>query len=221
MKAIIFGVDGTILDTQDAKATIFSQYLNELWQVSLDKARDYWFRTVGGPRRSKFEFFYKQKFQKSLSDEEYRELDREFGNRLKSTYQICNLIPGATEALVFARNRFDKTFAITGTTQEEIDEAFEYRNISKYFDKVYGTSEALPDKKAHLQDITLRFKPRPLVLVSHSKEDIQVGKEFNGICIGVTSIYPKKELLDAGASETLPDLLQLPGLLKTKLRLDS
>ena len=218
MDAIVFGVDGTILDTQNAKATIFSQYLNELWQVNVNKARDYWFRTVGGPRRSKFEFFYKQKFQKDISDDYYKELDLEFGNRLKTTYQICGFVSGASEALTFARERFDKVFATTGTTQEEIDEAFRVKNISSFFDKVYGTSETFPDKRSHLSDVKSKYNPSPLLLVSHSKEDIKVGKESNAICIGITTVFPEKELLDVGAIETLPNLLQLPELIKTKLK---
>jgi phosphoglycolate phosphatase-like HAD superfamily hydrolase len=214
MNSIVYGIDGTILDTQGAKPVIFSRFINELWKIETQEAQKYWMDTIGGPRREKFEYFSREARGKGLSDYEYDFIDKEFGKRLKNVYRECNLILGVPEAFKFSKEKFDTVFAVTGTSQPEINEAFEYRELIKYFTKVYGTSKQFKDKKEQIKDIKNSYHPDFMLLVSHSKEDISVGKEFGAHCIGLTTVYPEKELRNSGASEIIPNLRMLPAIAK-------
>lgn len=214
MNAIIFGVDGIILNSQPKKAEIFSQYLNELWSIELEDAKRYWKETVGGPRRKKFEYWHKEKFGESLSDRECEKISEDFGRRLTPVYELCDFVLGALDALEFSRENFDRVFAVTGTPQKEMEDAFKKRDILKYFDRVYGTDEGFPDKKAQLANIKADYHPDALFFISHSKEEIEAGKAYDCLCIGITSVFPSDELMEAGAQETFPNLSELPDYLK-------
>ena len=215
MRIIGFDFDGTILDVEEEKSRAFGILLNEHWKIDANAAAKYWIDTAGTSRRSKFDYFFKEKYGRDLSDEEYKKIESEFSQKLRTDfYPNTKLINGASELLEFCKKNFDKIFCSSGVPHDEIKFLVDTKGLGKYFDKIYGTNEKFKSKEDHFKEMISEFKPELIVFVGDGIEDMRVGKKYNAITIGVPSHQTKEKLLEAGAMYVLPTN-KIVSLLKT------
>ena len=219
-KVIGFDFDGTIIDIEEQKSKAFGVILNQHWGVNIEEAVQYWINTGGKSRRSKFDYFFNQRYGKNLTDEEYKKIESEFSNRLKNEfYPKVKFIKGALKLLEFCRKNFDITFVSSGVPHDEIKYLVKLKEVDGYFDRIYGTSEKFESKEDHFREIINEFDPELLIFVGDGFEDMRVGRKYGAITIGIPSHQTKERLLEAGAQYVLPtDKInyELKGILKKK-----
>jgi len=219
MKAIGFDFDGTIIDIEKQKSRAFGIILNKYWGVNAERAAKYWIDTAGKSRRSKFDYFFREKYKKELADKEYKKIERVFSNKLKNDfYPKVKFIEGALELLKFCRSNFDVVFCSSGVPEKELKYLVKLTKADKYFDRIYGSSNKYKSKEDHFKEILNEFKPGLIVFVGDGFEDMWVGRKYGAITIGVTSHQSKKKLIQAGANYT-SSTKEVIKILKSKLNL--
>lgn len=217
MKAIGFDLDGSLIDIEEEKSRAFGVILNQFWGVDANEAARYWIETGGKSRRSKFDYFFNKQCGGVLTDDEYRKIERVFSERLKNEfYPNARFLRGALELLEFSRRNFDKTFISSGVPNEEVKYLIDLKDIGKYFDEIFGTSERFRSKEDHFKQLVDEYNPELIVFVGDGLEDMRVGKKFNAITIGIPSHQTKEKLIEAGAKYVLPTS-EIIDLLKTIL----
>ncbi len=205
MKIIGFDFDGTIIDIEEQKSRAFGVILNKYWGTGIDEAAKYWIDTGGKSRRSKFDYFFRKKYRKELSDEEYRKIESEFSNKLKNEfYPKVKFIKRTLELLNFCRSNFDVIFCSSGVPSDEIRYLIKLKGLNKYFDRIYGTDEKFRSKEDHFKEILFEYKPKLIIFVGDGFEDIRVGRKYGAITIGVPSHQTKEKLIEVGANYVLP-----------------
>ncbi|MBF8250006.1 MAG: hypothetical protein HW400_607 [Candidatus Levybacteria bacterium] len=201
----IFGTDydGVIINIEPQKAKAFGTILNAHWGTDKQDAQEYWLATGGSSRKSKFNYFYNKQFHKEISDDEYRKIESEYSQLLKSKfYPNLSLLPGALELLKFARSNFDHTFVSSGVPMEEIRYLANINNTSEYFDMILGTNNEYPSKTEHFNKIISEWNPDKIIFVADGIKDMQFAKEANAISIGIPTNRTAGELKQAGATAT-------------------
>lgn len=217
----IFGTDydGVIINIEPQKAQAFGEIMQKFWGAEIKEAADFWMAKGGTSRRFKFDYFFLKKYQKQLSDEEYKKVENEFSLLLKTKfYPTVQLLPGAKELLEFAGSYFDYTFVSSGVKFEEIKYLVNLNGVAQFFDIVLGTNEKYHSKKDHFSEILKDKNPELLVFVADSAEDMKISKEFGAKTIGVTTNHKKEELLSAGADSVAKDLEECKNALQNLLQ---
>lgn len=200
----IFGTDydGVIINIEPQKAEAFGTILNKAWNICKEEAAKFWIATGGTSRRYKFDYFYAKQFGKQLKDEDYKTIEQEYSNVLKTQfYPTVALVPHALELLQFARSQFDYTFVSSGIPMEETRYLVNLNGISEYFDIVLGTNAIYTSKRDHFQEVIAKQKPDLFVFMADGLEDMKVAKEFSVISIGIPTNHSEEELCGAGATK--------------------
>jgi len=201
MKIFNTDYDGVIINIEPQKAEAFGALLNKHWGINKDEAARFWVETGGSSRRYKFDYFYKQRFQKELNDEKYQIIESEYSHLLKDEfYPRLQLLPHAKEILQYARSHYDFLFVSSGVPMEEIKYLVKLNGLSEYFNLVLGTDKTYDSKEKHFQKIIAEQKPDLLVYIADGLEDMKVAKDFKTVSIGVPTNHSEKELFEAGAS---------------------
>jgi phosphoglycolate phosphatase-like HAD superfamily hydrolase len=201
----VFGTDydGIIINIEPQKAKIFESIIRKYWKVGENEAENFWLKTGGTSRRSKFDYFYNKQFDKQLSEVEYLKIESEFSELLKNKfYPNLFLLPGALELLKFARANFDHTFISSGVPMEEIKFLAEMNNVSEYFDLILGTNNEFPSKTEHFKKVVSQWSPDKIIFIADSPEDMRIAKNANAIPIGILTNHTEQELINAGVSAT-------------------
>ena len=213
----VFGTDydGVIINIEPEKAKAFGELLADKWSVGSVEATEFWKKTGGSGRRSKFDYFYRQRFGKPISDEIYQQVGGEYSRLLKSAfYPKTRLLPYASENLQYAKANFDYMFISSGVPMDEINELATLNGVADYFDVVLGTSSEYPSKREHFRKIIGEKKPEQMVFLADGLEDMRAAREFEVTAIGVTTNRQENELWEAGATY-VTDLAGVVNVLKS------
>lgn len=199
----VFGTDfdGIIINVEPQKARAFGSLLHKEWNVNQEEATNFWARSGGTSRRSKFDYFHLKQFNEQLSGGEYKKIESKFSNTLKNNfYPKISILPHALDLLKYARDRFDLMFVSSGAPMLEIQYLVNLTQVLQYFDFILGTNERYLSKEDHFRQIIENKKPDLTVFVADGLEDMKVAKKFNSIGVGVPINRSRKELLAAGAT---------------------
>lgn len=219
MKAFGTDYDGVIINIEPQKSQTFGETLNKHWGINVKEAADFWLATGGISRRYKFDYFYDNAYHKELSDEDYKTIEQEYSQLLKTKYYPqVKLIPGAKELLEYARTHFDFLFVSSGVPMEEIKYLVELNKVSAYFDLILGTNQEYKSKKDHFKKIIEEQHPESIAFIADSPEDMKVTKEFpNTTALGVLTNHSEQELKIAGADLIVQDLHEALDHLKKRV----
>lgn len=211
MKVIGFDFDGTLANVEDKKSKAFGKLLEFEWKINRREAENHWMKFGGSSRREIFDYLFHKKFNKKLTDKEYKLIEAEFSKLLKiKFYPKLKLLPSALNALKYCRREFDILFVSSGVPQKELEYILDLTKVSKYFDKIFGTNE-LKNKEDHFKKIKSIYNPDKILFVADGLVDMKVGKKFGVTTIGIPSNHSEKELKNAGASYvcSMPYLVNL------------
>lgn len=201
MKIIGFDYDGTIINIEPEKAHAFGKLLNSRWNVNEKAAEAFWIETGGSPRRYKFDYFYNKQFATDLTDADYKIIEEEFSEILKTQfYPKVSLLPGALELLKFAGEKFDYAFISSGVTHNEINYLVKLNGIDSFFDAIYGTNKDYLSKRDHFSKVMKEFKPERKIFIGDGEEDMRIAREFGFTAIGIPTNHNEEKLKIAGAS---------------------
>lgn len=216
MKAFGTDYDGVIINIEPQKAAAFAKVLNKNWGINTDNLSRFWMETGGTSRRYKFDHFYREKFGKGISENEYKVIEKEFSDILRNEfYPKVKLLPGALELLKYVQENFDFTFVSSGVPVDEIKYLVNLNGVSQYFNLVLGTNDLYPSKREHFNKINEEQKPDSIIFIADSAEDMKVAKEFGATTIGVFTNSPEEKLKEAGANYTCSDLFEALNILKS------
>ena len=217
MRAFGTDYDGVIINIEPQKAQAFAETLNKYWRTDIKEASDFWLKKGGTSRRYKFDYFYYKVYKQQLPEEDYKVIEQEYSQLLKTKfYPQVTILPGARELLEYARAHFEFMFVSSGVPMEEINYLVNLNGVSQYFDLVLGTNQIYTSKREHFKKIIEEKRPDNIVFIADSPEDMKVTKEFSDtIALGVLTNHSEEELKNAGADFIATDLIGIQKFFKT------
>ena len=196
IKAIIFDFDGVILDSVNIKTIAFEAMYSNYGIEIKKKVRDYHLLNGGVSRFEKIRYFHKVFLNTELSDSDLLKLTSKFSDLVFEG--VCNskYIPGSLEFLKYSENKF-LTFICTGTPQNEIKDILNIKNLSNYFNEVYGSPK---NKTRIIEDILKKYDLNfnEVLFIGDAMTDYMSAKETRLNFVGVNNnetIFPEGTIL--------------------------
>jgi len=203
IKAVLFDMDGTLIDAPEAICSVVSETIRELTgdEVSQEEIAKY----IGRPI---WEFF------EELSPE-LREKSREASAVYRKKYDLVaegmtRLLPHAKETLAELKGKKLKIGVVSQRPVELTWRILKYMGLNEFVDRVTSGEETRPkpspDSLLQAMD-ELGVKPNETVMVGDATFDIDAAKRAGTKSIGVmTGVGTREELKKSGANVILDDL---------------
>lgn len=177
IKAIIFDVDGVIIESAEIKTnafrTLFADYPDKLTEIIA-----YHQKNAGISRYSKFRYFYEKILGQELSARKEAELGERFSQIVVQEILNAPFTPGAIEFLSRNKDRYH-FFIASGTPEGELRNIIAYRQLSHFFREIHGTPK---QKDEIIEDILDRypFRKKEVVFIGDAESD-RTSAEKEGI----------------------------------------
>ncbi len=174
IKAIIFDLDGVILESADIKTKAFRK-LFEGYPEKVDIIVDYHLKNMGVSRYIKFRHIYNNILGMKLSVAQEEKLTKKFSDIALEEILKTPFVPGALEFLKSNHKNYP-LFLASGTPEEELVFIVKKRGMFGYFQEVHGS----PKLKADIVKSILErkeFLPKDVVFVGDAETDMQAAKE--------------------------------------------
>jgi phosphoglycolate phosphatase-like HAD superfamily hydrolase len=144
IKALILDFDGVILESShiktDAFKALFSNYPDKVAEIV-----SYHERNMGISRYTKFRYIFKEILHEDLLPEKESVLGNKFSQFVLDKVLAAPFVRGVNEFLS-TNNKSYKFYIASGTPEKELSFITEQRNISHYFEGIYGA----PSNKADI-----------------------------------------------------------------------
>lgn len=138
MKAIIFDFDGVILQSVNIKtqafASLYSKYGDDVKKAVIAHHLEH----GGVSRFEKFRIYHNNFLNYNITDYEVKQLADEFSNLVFEGVCNSDYVLGAEPFLEYVNNKY-LTFICTGTPDSEIVKILKHKNLSNFFNGVYGS----------------------------------------------------------------------------------
>jgi phosphoglycolate phosphatase-like HAD superfamily hydrolase len=139
IKAIIFDLDGVIIESAGIKTeafrTLFADYPDKL-----SKIISYHEKNAGISRYIKFRYIYEKMLGKKLSPEKEKDLGAKFSQIALDKILKAPLVAGVEDFLNSSYQRY-LLFVASGTPEEELGFILRQRGLANYFKGAYGTPQ--------------------------------------------------------------------------------
>jgi phosphoglycolate phosphatase-like HAD superfamily hydrolase len=143
LRAIVFDFDGVILESLDIKTeafvALFADYPGRQKEI-----RAYHLDNIGVSRYVKFEHITRDILGLAYSEADRERLGAEFVRLTHERILVCPAVPGAKELLAWLRGRSLRIVA-SGTPEEELLQIVRERELTEWFDEVWGTPRTKPE----------------------------------------------------------------------------
>ena len=210
-KAIALDFDGVILESAVIKTQAFSGVFKN-YPEHLEAIINHHLNNVGVSRYEKFKYIYKNILRTGLPRMQMDRLGKRFTELTLEKVKVCAEVPGAVEFLnEVSGNCF--LFVVSGTPQKELEEVIEFRRLSSYFTRVFGSP---PAKNKIFSEILKywRLKAEDIVFVGDSMTDFTEAHSVGVPFIGRKG--PEGETFHNLQVPTISDLSELRSLVDLK-----
>jgi len=136
-KAIAFDFDGTLIESIEMKTNAFKELFSE-YPDNWGEIKEYHLQNEGISRELKIPYIYDNFLRLPLSAEKEKEMVKYYSELVYEQMLTIPLVAGADEIFTAERGS-QKQFIASGTPDWELKLIFAKRDITKYFDGVYGT----------------------------------------------------------------------------------
>jgi len=143
IKAIIFDLDGVIIESAEIKTRAFELLFAD-YPDKLPAIMDYHKENAGISRYVKFRHFYEKILGQKFSPEKEEELGRRFSQIVLEEVMKAPLVAGV-EGFLEGNHRHYLLFVASGTPEEELHYILKRRGLDTYFRGVYGTPRTKPE----------------------------------------------------------------------------
>jgi pyrophosphatase PpaX len=187
IKAIIFDMDGTLIDSMDLYHAILRDIMESLG-MELTLSRELLFETLSQGKKLSDIIFPPDMNNRKGTVERFSTLAM---NALKDTFSRCDveLIDGVIPLFKKLKDRGFRLAIVTSSITEMVVPFLKAKNLHSYLNCVLGRTEVpqlkpLPDPLLKCMEI-LNVEPRESVYVGDSAVDIQAGKAAGAWTVGV------------------------------------
>ena len=184
---VVFDCDGVILDSVDVKARAFGKIVEEYGSEAVTRMVEYHLAHGGVNRFRKFEWFYNVVLGRRISEDELQALSLEFRELVFEGVMHSPLVPGIMETLELLHGRLPM-YVASGTPHEELLNVLDARNLTRFFEAVYGTP---PGKSKLLRRIIEQegVSPEEALMVGDSLTDLDAAQACGTRFFGVSAAF--------------------------------
>lgn len=196
IKAVIFDLDGTLLDNNSFHLQSWIRYLEKMGRTI--SKEEYNANINGRTNRDVIQYIYGRK----LTDEEIIKYSLEKEALYREMYQpFIKPVDGLISFLEFLENKKIPAAIATSGIQPNIDFMFENIAIKKYFQCVVNSShitKGKPDPEIYLKAASiLKVQPQSCLVFEDAVVGIRAAKAAGMKVIAIATTQPRKELSDA------------------------
>jgi len=184
---VVFDCDGVILDSVDVKARAFGKIVEEYGSEAVVRMVEYHLAHGGVSRFRKFEWFYNEMLGRRITEDELQTLSRKFRQLVFEGVINASLMPGVMETLELLHGRLPM-YVASGTPHEELLQVLDARNLTRFFEGVYGTP---PGKTKLLRRIIEQesVPPEETLMVGDSSTDLDAAQACGTRFFGVSAAF--------------------------------
>lgn len=196
IKAVIFDLDGTLLDNNSFHLKSWIMYLEKMGRII--SKEEYNAHINGRTNRDVIEYIYGKK----MSDEDILKYSLEKEALYREIYRpFIKPVDGLIEFLEFLENKKIPTAIATSGIQPNIDFMFENVPIKKYFQCVVNSShikKGKPDPEIYLKVASIiKAEPENCLVFEDAVVGIKAAKAAGMKVIAITTTQPRHELSEA------------------------
>ncbi|MCI4327626.1 MAG: HAD hydrolase-like protein [Thermoplasmata archaeon] len=173
--AVIFDVDGTLLDDMGPISELAGKLLFDSFGTPEAEGRLHYLATTGMPFEAQLSQLYR-----NATDDERRSVARTFHMRkVQEAYAIAKPFPEMPRTLKRLAGAGWTLAVSTGAEREMADLVLEREGLRYWFEDVLGSGQGT--KREHLAEYRRRYPGVPLVLVGDSRFDLEAAQSVEGV----------------------------------------
>ena len=139
-KHLFFDFDGVLFNSNKIRTKGFKIIFKEFPKTMVDKIIDYHEINGGLSRYHKIRYFFENILNKDISDQLLQTYANEYRKVMaKELFDEKLKISDSINFLKTKRNKFDKTFIVSGSDQKELRNLCEFLEIKDLFNGIYGS----------------------------------------------------------------------------------
>jgi len=148
LKAIIFDLDGTLIESNAVKDRAFAKMFQS-FPDHIDEIIAYHKSHNHVVRYDKIRHIYNHILKIKLSDDEFAQASLLIDDLIRSGVIECDFVHGAVDFLQYCKTRF-KLFVVSMTPDSELLNILQAREMAEFFVSVYGASWKKTDAILHI-----------------------------------------------------------------------
>ncbi|MDC3240688.1 HAD family hydrolase [Gammaproteobacteria bacterium] len=191
----VFDFDGVIANSIEVKTDAFYELYSIYGDEIAKKVKNHHIANGGMSRFDKFRHYHKQFLNIAIGDDELEDLCEAFSEKVKVGVIQSSEVGGSTSFLESLSTAGKICMINSATPQDEIEEIVSERDLSKYFNHVFGSPSSKEKNMRKILQIT-NCKKDEVIFFGDAKADLEaalyVGIEFIGIGGEIGSIIRKQ-----------------------------
>ncbi len=212
IKAIIFDMDGVIIDSEHLQVEA-EKIVCKNHQIEIPDSE--WSNFKGKKNIDIFKYIIENFSSEKLDPQQLA--DEKGQIYLKIAPEKLKLIPGAIEFIHKAKKHFEKLAVATSSGPLTQKLAFDIFDLHPHFEVLITGKDVVngkPHPEPYLKAVErLGFLPEVCLVIEDSDNGIKSAKAAGCLAVGITTSFPKKRLLQAGADYVVDSFSELASLL--------
>lgn len=173
---IIFDCDGVLIDINLFKCEAFGEAVSHYPYYIVNNFVNHCKESFGVSRYVKFKEFLSRFANVPYRDEEYYILLNNYSKLCSKGYEVANLTPGCESLLMVLNNHSKELYIVSGSDEEELNQVFTKRDLSRYFNGIFGSPKTKLECTSIILDDTSSKKA---VFIGDALSDMKTAKEKN------------------------------------------
>ncbi len=210
-KAIAFDFDGTLIESIEMKTNAFKELFSE-YPDNWEEIKEYHLQNEGISREVKIPYIYNNFLKLPLSAKKQKETVKGYSDLVFEQMLTIPFVLGADEIFTAERGS-QKQFIASGTPEWELKLIFDKRDITKYFDGVYGAPASKEEIVRNFSSET-GIAMEEMLFVGDAQSDYEASRQCGMDFVWRKRPYNAKEITADGELITVKDMTELSEMLR-------